>query len=276
MWSAISRPHDAACLVGLVAATSLIIVTGCQRESNTIATTGSGHNESPRTIQMSQGWYYLVPCLDDSRVAVVCSREECGDWESTVLDHPVGVPFNRRNARTEEDASRIEPSPPDIAIWSDRTIIWAKESKRGYRTYWIGQVETSQYDELVTFIESQRDYSDGHRAHRVSVAPTASECFSTIAVVTPRDKYVLISDLDQMERENTYWYWNDGRLVKIPMNEHSFDDFCATLVPTQARHLRRYADFRTILRSLIPSEGRQIDAEGTLSWVVQRGVAFGG
>lgn len=219
---------------------------------------------------------FLMPFLEGSGVALVSAREEVlGGFDSNLLDHPEGVPFGRRSAQGSDTAIELCPSPPDIAVWNDRTIVWKAESEQGDTSFRIGRIEAREYQHLLSLIDMlytnvacvQSDLDEG--------IPASSNVVGTISVVSSQHRWVLATELPQMKSQQKYWFFDQGQFTELSMRGHSIEQFYSSLSPSYAAHVKAYVALYTTLESLIPSHSREMDTASTLLWAVQSGQRYG-
>ncbi|MEZ6109494.1 MAG: hypothetical protein R3C99_00335 [Pirellulaceae bacterium] len=245
-----------------------LMLVGCGQHDVSVKT--SGRHSSAQTRDAADV-AFLMPYLDGPGIALVCAREEFGGLEFNLLSYPEGVPIRQPQARNGNMSVPIEPTPPDIAIWRDRSIVWATETEQGDKTFWIGRVGAEEYEDLLTSINAIQRQGTSPESVVANRMPPSSNVISSIAVVASDYRCVFGSELPQMQRLQTYWYFDEGRFIELPMGDYSFEAFLAKLPPVYAQDTKTYKELCSTLRCLIPSERREIDVSVTLSWVIQRG-----
>lgn len=219
---------------------------------------------------------FLMPYLDGSGVALVSAREEVlGGFESNLLDHPEGVPIGRLDAQGSDTAIDLRPNPPDVAVWNDRTIVWATRLKQGETSFRIGRIEAREYHHLLSVINMLSTNLACAQSDTDERIPASSNVVGAISVVTSQHRWVLATELPQMKSQQTYWFFDHGQFTELPMTGHSVEQFYSKLSPSYAAHVKSYVALYTTLEALRPSDGREIDTTSTLFWAVQSGQRYG-
>ena len=57
-------------------------------------------------------------------------------------------------------------------------------------------------------------------------------------------------------------------MQEFPCSEYSFEQFCEHVPPDYSQFLRDYLQLRDQLRSIVPSEGKEVKLEETVQWVI--------
>lgn len=209
---------------------------------------------------------YLMPYLEELGTAVVAYGRVPDHLTLNLLNYEPGVPFAIDHRPAADGSIPLRPALPLIAIWSDRTIIWAVPTLSGpSRRYLRSRISTREYSELVKAIDRLRSRPPWHSPDSVAFA----ELGFAIGIVYGESRYELVSLLDRMEAQRQFFHVQNGQVIEYSADEVTFDDFCDRLPIAEARRLKQYAELRGLIRKLLPDVGEEFDAESQVKWVVQ-------
>ncbi len=227
--------------------------------SNTEASTSSGDED-----------VYLAPFLPGVGVPIAFCQEEWRDtWHAGLYSHELGVPFEGQDANAPSGAESFRPLPPNVAIWSDGTVIWSELPGFEDVTCYERKVDPNVVRRLIESVRGGRYNKHDNMKFSQQILHDELRMFSLIAILDGADSFVLRCQMDQMERINEYWYEDSAHdLITFPFDKYSFDTFSEHVPESYSQYLLDYLTLRAQLRAIIPKEGNVVDPYKRLRWVV--------